>query len=253
MTDRDQEVDEGSAESGPESPEAKRVLGIFAHPDDAEFSCGGTIARWSSEGHEITLCIVTDGDSGSDDPAMTPALLTEIRVVEQRDAAAILGIHKIIYLHRKDGSVVPDLHLRRDLTRVLRQVRPDIVIAGDPGVFLVGNEYINHPDHRAVAEAALAAIFPSSGNRLYFPELLAEGLEPHKITEVYISNPAVADTWIDITAFMPTKIEALRAHKSQMGDWDPDGPIREWNAADGKHHDPPVEYAEDYRYMKISG
>lgn len=253
MTDKQQVMPDEMPTAGPESPEAARVLAIFPHPDDAEFSCGGTVARWAAEGREITFCVVTNGDRGSDDPAMTPALLAETRRCEQIEAARILGVKDVIFMGRQDGTIVPDLDLRRDLTRVLRQVRPDAVITGDPSRYWSGNEYINHPDHRAVAEAALAAIFPSAGNRLYFPELLVEGLEPHKIKQVYISSPADADTFIDISDFMGRKIEALRAHACQMGDWDPDEPVREWNAADGKRHDPPVAYAEDFRYFQISG
>jgi LmbE family N-acetylglucosaminyl deacetylase len=239
--------------AGPETPDAQRVVAIFAHPDDAEFSCGGTLARWADEGHSITLCIVTNGASGSDDPNMTPERLAETRAREQEASARILGIERVVNLRRQDGTVVPDLDLRRDITRVLREARPDVVITGDPSVYWMGNEYINHPDHRAVAEAALGAVFPAAGNRGYFPELLNEGLEPYKITQVYLASPGQADTWIDISKHIDRKIEALRAHASQMGDWDPNDQIREWNAEDGKQHDPPVEYAEDFRYFKISG
>ena len=253
MTDKQQVVLEEDLASGPESPEAPRVLVICAHPDDAEFVCGGTVARWAAEGHDITFCLVTNGDKGSDDPTMTHARMQEIRRAEQARSAEILGVRNVIWMGREDGIVVANLELRRELVRVMRQVRPDIVICGDPTVYWQGNEYINHPDHRAVAEAALAALFPAAGNRLYFPELLEEGLEPYKITQVYISSPGVADTWIDITDFMDVKIDALRAHASQMGDWDPDGPIREWNTLDGEKHDPPVPYAEDFRYFKTSG
>ncbi len=253
MTDKQQVVLDEDLAPGPESPEAPRVLVICAHPDDAEFVCGGTVARWAAEGHEVTFCLVTNGDKGSDDPAMTHARMQEIRRAEQARSAEILGVREVIWMGREDGVVVADLDLRRDLVRVMRQVRPDIVICGDPSVYWQGNEYINHPDHRAVAEAAMAALFPAAGNRLYFPELLEEGLEPYKITQIYVASPGQADTWIDITDFMEVKIDALRAHASQMGDWDPDGPIREWNAKDGAQHDPPVAYAEDFRYFKTSG
>ena len=238
---------------GDDSPTSKRVLAIFPHPDDAEFSCGGTMARWSREGNQITLCLVTDGASGSDDPAFTPALLAGTRETEQLAAAKILGIDDVIFLRQRDGTIVHDLDLRRELTRVMRNVRPDILICGDPSVFWHGNEYINHPDHRATADAVLAAAFPSSGNRLYFPELLVEGLEPWKIKEIYVASPAKADTWIDITDTIDLKIDALRAHASQMGDWDPADTIREWASGDGEKHDPPVDYAEDFLHFTISG
>jgi LmbE family N-acetylglucosaminyl deacetylase len=253
MSDSGQVAEPGPKESGPELPSAKRVLGIFAHPDDAEFTCAGTAARWASEGHQITYCIVTDGSGGSDDPAVTPEELARTREAEQREACRILGVKDVIFMGRQDGTIVPDLELRRDLVRIIRHVKPNVVICGDPTLFWVGQEYINHPDHRAVAEAALAALFPAAGNRNYFPELLKDGLEPFKIKEVYVGSPAIADTWIDITDFIDQKIEALRAHKSQLRDWDPEESIREWNAADGARHDPPVPYAEDFRYFKIEG
>ncbi len=246
-------AEERQDEINGESCAPKRVLTIFAHPDDAEFSCGGTIARWAAEGHHITMCVVTNGDRGSDDPAMTPGQLAETRFVEQWDAARILGVEDVIFLGWQDGMVVADLDLRRDLTRIVRRVRPDIVILGDPGIRYYGTEYINHPDHNAVAEAALGAVFPSAGNRLYFPELLIEGLEPIKIREVYMSNPAEPETWIDVSDYMETKINALRAHKCQMGDWDPNDMVRQWNAEDGKKSDPPVAYAEDFRRFLTSG
>jgi LmbE family N-acetylglucosaminyl deacetylase len=238
---------------GDENPVSKRVLAIFPHPDDAEFSCGGTMARWAREGNEVTLCLVTDGASGSDDPAMTPALLAETREREQREAARILGISDVLFLRKRDGTIEHTMELRRELTRVMRRVRPDILICGDPSVFWHGNEYINHPDHRATADAVLAAAFPSSGNRLYFPELLVEGLEPWKIKDIYVASPAVADTWVDITSTIGLKIDALKAHASQMGDWDPTETIQEWGRGDGEKHDPPVEFAEDFRHFTTSG
>lgn len=236
-----------------EIPEGKRVLIITAHPDDMEFGTGGTAARWAANGCEIALCIVTDGASGSDDPAMTPERLKETRRAEQLAANAILGIQHVINLDRPDGMVVADLDLRRDLVRVIRRFRAEVIVCGDPTVYFYGNEYINHPDHRAVATAAIDALFPAAGNRNYFPELLAEGLEPIKIKEVYISNSQQPNVFVDISEFIDRKIEALRQHKSQMGDWDPGPMLKKWSSEDGKKRTPPVAYAEDFRYMRIEG
>lgn len=246
------QLDENKVEPR-EIPEGNRILIITAHPDDMEFGSGGTAARWSDEGKEICLCVVTDGSSGSDDPEMTPARLQETRHQEQLAANAILGIGTFVQLNRPDGMVVPDLALRRDLVRVIRQFRADVVVCQDPTSWFFGNEYINHPDHRAVATAAVEAVFPAAGNRNYFPELLDEGLEPIKIKEVYISTSEKADVWVDITNVIDRKIEALRQHKSQMGDWDPAPMIRKWAAGDGQKRTPPVQYAEDFRYMKTEG
>jgi LmbE family N-acetylglucosaminyl deacetylase len=236
-----------------ESPEGNRVLIITAHPDDMEFGIAGTAARWASEGREICLCIVTDGSSGSDDPEMTPARLKATRHEEQLAANEILGIQSLVNLDRPDGMIVPDLSLRRDLVRVIREFRADVIVCGDPTSWFHGNQYINHPDHRAVATAAVEALFPAAGNRNYFPELLEDGLEPIKIKEVYISNPQQPDVWVDISDFMDQKVAALRQHKSQMGDWDPEPMLRKWGGEDGKKRTPPVAYAEDFRYMKIEG
>ncbi|MCA9859284.1 MAG: PIG-L family deacetylase [Thermomicrobiales bacterium] len=236
-----------------EIPLGKRVLLIFAHPDDMEFGCGGTAARWADEGCEICLCVVTDGSSGSDDPGMTPEKLAETRKSEQLAANKILGISHLVNLDRPDGMVVPDLDLRRDLVRVIRQFQTEVIVCQDPSVYFYGNQYINHPDHRAVATAAIEALFPAAGNRNYFPELLEEGLEPIKIQEVYISNSREPDVWVDTSSTIDRKIEALRQHKSQMGDWDPGPMLRKWSAEDGAKRTPPVDYAEDFRYMKIEG
>ena len=154
-------------------------------------------------------------------------------------------------MRREDGMLVPDLDLRRELVRVIRRLKPDIIISQDPTSWFVAREYINHPDHRAAGQAVLEAVFPAGRNHRMFPELLEEGLEPHRVDEVYVASSTDSDTWIDITDYMDLKIEALRAHASQMGDWDPGEAVREWNGEDGKKHDPPVEYAEDYRYFKL--
>jgi LmbE family N-acetylglucosaminyl deacetylase len=242
----DEASDHAKNETGP-----KRVAVIMAHPDDPDFVCGGTCARWAAEGHHITFVLITNGDKGSDDRSISGEELVRIREAEQRAAAAILGVQECVFMRREDGVVVPNLELRRELVRVIRQLKPDVVICQDPTSWFVAQEYINHPDHRAAGHAVLEAIFPAARNHRMFPELLAEGLETHRVEEVYVSTSHNADTWIDITEYIDHKIQALRAHVSQMGDWDPDEPIREWNREDGKKHDPPVEYAEDFRYFKL--
>lgn len=229
----------------------KRVAAIMAHPDDPDFIFGGTAAKWAAEGHHITFVLITNGDKGSDRRDLPSHELVATREQEQRAAAAILGVHEVIFMRREDGILVPDLDLRRDLVRLIRQIKPDVVVCQDPTSWFVAKEYINHPDHRAAGQAVLEALFPAARNHRFFPELLAEGLEPHRVNEVYVAGSAESDTWIDISDYMDTKIAALRAHVSQMGDWDPDGPVREWNGEDGKRHLPPVDYAEDFRYFNL--
>jgi LmbE family N-acetylglucosaminyl deacetylase len=191
------------------------VLVVMAHPDDAEFSAGGTIARWTSMGAHVAYCICTNGDKGTSNPDMDPREVARVREQEQRAAAAVLGVHDIVFLGHPDGTLQPTLELRRDVVRVIRQVRPEAVICPDPTRHY-GPGYINHPDHRAAGEAALDAIYPSARDPLVFPELAAAGLAPHKVLQVYIANPAEPNCGVDITATLETKISALREHRSQV-------------------------------------
>src|SRR2546425_8925587 len=223
-----------------------RILCIAAHPDDIEFTAAGSVARWTSEQREVTFCLVTTGGAGTNEHTPSSEGLIPIRERESREAARILGVQEVIFLGHQDGVVEPTIGLRRDLTRVIRRCRPDVVVCGDPTVRYYGNEYLNHPDHRAVASAALDAVFPSSETRAIFPELLAEGLGPHKVKEVFITGAQPPDTWIDITDTLELKCAALRAHVSQVGpgEWI-DALLRAWALRDGKRAG--VKYAEAYR------
>src|SRR5512140_3673009 len=178
---------------------------------------------------------------------MTKRRLVEIREEEQRNANRVLGIKETVFLRQSDGMLQPTLDLRRAMTRIIRQYQPDAVVVGDPTVRFYGNSYMNHPDHRVVGDVALDAVFPSAGTRLIFPELLAEGFEPHEVKKVYIHGAEKPDTFVDISDTMDTKIAALREHKSQVGHWDVDKQMREWAGEDGKKYG--VQYAESYRVM----
>lgn len=190
----------------------------MAHPDDPEFAAGGTIARWAQEGHEVFYCLATRGEKGSDDPTMTPERLAAIREKEQRQAAQVLGVREVMFLDYIDGTLEPNLSLRRDIVRVIRKYQPDIVVTMDPETLIRGNRYINHNDHRAIGLATLDAIFPAAGNPMYFPELLHEGLKPHRVREVYLSTTEHANHWVDITDVFSVKMTALRCHMSQIPD-----------------------------------
>lgn len=197
----------------------KRVMGVFAHPDDPEFFSGGTFARWAAEGAHVTFVLATSGDKGSSDPEMTGTRLAEIREVEERNAAAALGAKEVIFLRYPDGELQPTLELRRDLTRLIRLKQPDIVVTNDPTVFWFGTMSINHPDHRAIGAATLEAVYPTARDRLNFIELERdEKLEPHKVKQVYICGTQSATIKVDVTAYLETKINALREHKSQIPD-----------------------------------
>lgn len=202
----------------------ERVLIIVAHADDIEFGMGGTVARWTEAGTQVTYCIVTDNSSGSNDPTMTRERLIELRQQEQIAAAKILGVEDVRFLSYPDGQLEHTLELRRELTRIIRQVRPQIVATMDPTtIFAPNSDYINHPDHRAAAEAAIYAVFPSSENRLIFPELIVEGLEIHHVKQVYLNFSLQPNLYVDTSTTWERKMEALLAHKSQVSE-----EVREW-------------------------
>jgi len=196
-----------------------QVLVVLAHPDDPEFFCGGTIARWAASGRNITYCLLTRGDKGADDDNLSTQELAEIREAEQRAAAKVLGVHEVIFLNELDGYVLPTLELRSDIVRVVRQVKPQVVVTCDPTNFFPSNTYINHADHRAAGQVTLDAVYPAARSALYFPELSKEeGLEPHKVREVYVSGAQNPNITVDITEFFNQKVAALSEHRSQIKD-----------------------------------
>ncbi len=197
----------------------QKVLVVLAHPDDPEFFCGATVAKWISLGHQVTYCVLTCGDKGTKDRNMTSNALSLLRQNEQKAAAKVLGVNNVRFLNYQDGYLVPDLNLRRDVTRVIRQEKPDIVITCDPTTLFIGSERINHPDHRAAGQVTLDAIFPAARDHLFFIELWQdEKLEPHNVREVWVSGTLQPNTVIDVTEYWGVKINALHEHKSQIGD-----------------------------------
>jgi LmbE family N-acetylglucosaminyl deacetylase len=199
--------------------ELRRVMGIFAHPDDPEFFCGGTFAKWAAAGKEIVFVLATSGDKGSGDLSMTSDQLIPIREQEERAAAARLGVPDVVFLRFPDGELQNTLELRRHLTRMIRLKKPDILVTNDPTARWFGMNYINHPDHRAIGDAALDAVFPAARDHLSFPELYRdEGLAPHKVQHIYVCGTLDPNAKIDVTDYVETKIAALREHKSQIAD-----------------------------------
>jgi LmbE family N-acetylglucosaminyl deacetylase len=238
------------AEAFKEPPAPARVMSIHAHPDDQEFTVAGMLAKWARAGSEIMTVCITSGDAGSNektDPDMAKHKLAQIREEEQRNACRVLGVQHVEFLHYPDGVLQPTLELRRDLTRVIRKYKPDVVVCGDPTVRFYGNSYMNHPDHRVAADVALDAVFPSAGTRFIFPELLAEGFEPHEVKKVFVHGAEKGETYIDIEAVLDVKIAALKEHKSQLGDWDPSEMMHEWAKDAGKERG--LEAAETFRVM----
>ena len=226
------------------------AMSIHAHPDDQEFSIAGTLAKWAQAGCEVISVVLTSGDGGSNDPAHDASykpILAAIREGEQSAANELLGIKKTIYLRMPDGELEPTVALRKEVTKLIRAHKPEVVVTGDPQAVFYGNGYINHPDHRAAAQVATYAVFPSAGSRLVFADLLAEGYEPHNVKRLYLQGPEKPDTWVDISTTIDLKIAALRKHASQLGDWDPEKMIREWASREGKEKE--LACAEAYKVM----
>lgn len=225
-------------------------MAIAAHPDDIEYSCAGTLARWAKAGARISLVLCTSGDVGIAEPGMTRARATEIRETEARAAAAILGAREIIFLREPDGMLVATLELRKKLVREIRRFRPEVVVTGDPTVVWAGEGYINHPDHRAASLAALEAVFPAAGQPNLFEEIeQQEGFKAHKVRKVYVTSWGDATDYVNIEDTIDIKIEALRAHKSQMNDWDPADSIRQWAGERAKGKE--MAYAEGFRVVTL--
>lgn len=198
--------------------QAKKILVILAHPDDPEFFCGATLARWVDAGHEVNYLLLTRGDKGSNDPLTNPGDLMSLRMIEQRAAADVLGVKEVTFLSYLDGYVIPDLEMRKEVVRHIRRLKPDIIVTSDPQNYYNRGLYINHSDHRAAGQVTIEAVFPAAGNLFYFPELLQEGLTPHTPVEVWVSLTHEPNVAIDITPFWQIKLNALLKHKSQVGD-----------------------------------
>lgn len=223
---------------------------VVAHPDDIEFSSAGTVARWIKGGCEVVYILCTSGDVGISEAGMTKIRAAEIREAEQRAAAEVIGVKEVVFLREPDGMLENTIILRKKLVREIRRFKPEVVICGDPTVVWAGPTYINHPDHRAAAGAAIDAVFPAAGQPNLFEELAEEGLSAHKVRKVYVNVwEEKADVYVNISETIDLKIESLRKHVSQMGDWDPEPMVREWSAktAEGKE----MAYAEAYRVITL--
>lgn len=190
------------------------ALVLVAHPDDAEFMCGGTIARWARDGCQVHYVVVTDGSAGSNEPGASREELRAVREREQRDAADVLGVRSITFLGELDGMLEVTLDTRRKVTREVRRIRPEVIVAPDPSRLWYGDGYINHSDHKAAGQLALSAVMPDAPTRLMFPELLDEGLEPFEVPNLWLASNE-PDTFVDIADTIEVKLEALARHVSQ--------------------------------------
>jgi LmbE family N-acetylglucosaminyl deacetylase len=189
-----------------------QVLVFTPHPDDAEFGVAGSVARWVKQGMDVVYAVCTNGDKGTSDPGMTPERLAEIREKEQQKSADVLGVREVVFLRYPDQGLEDTHEFRKDLVRVIRKYRPDIVVTSDPY-----HKYIWHRDHRICGRAVLDAVFPSARDRLFCPDLLEEGLEPHKVKEVWLWGSEDANHRSNITDTFDLKVAALCCHISQVG------------------------------------
>lgn len=199
-----------SEELGKDGPLTAMV--IVAHPDDAEFLCGGTVAKWCAQGWTVYYVLATSGDKGTHDPTLTPQELAAIREQEQREACRVLGVKEVIFLGYPDGFLKPDAEFRGQLVRLLRRYRPDVVLTWDG--FRQG---FNHSDHRAVGIAVRDAVYPAVRDHLYYPEHKAAGLEAHQVNELLLAGSDDPDYVVDISAHLKTKLDAVLCHRSQLG------------------------------------
>jgi LmbE family N-acetylglucosaminyl deacetylase len=193
------------------------ALVLFAHPDDAEFSCGGTVARWSREGCQVHYVCITDGSAGSNEPDTTREAMREVRARELRAAADVLGVASVTFLNELDGFLEVTPETRKKVTREVRRIRPEVIMAPDPSRLWFENTYINHSDHKVAGELALSAVMPDAPTRVMFQELEDEGIEPFEVPNLFLTANE-PDTFVDITESFDLKIKALRAHASQVGD-----------------------------------
>jgi LmbE family N-acetylglucosaminyl deacetylase len=233
----------------------ERVMVVSAHPDDPEFGFGGTVAKLAAEGSVVEYVICSDGCQGGEDPTVPDAELRAVREGEQRAAAELLGVREVTFLGFRDGSLAPTLELRRAITREIRRFRPDLVLTHSPMRSMNGAIGASHPDHLAVGEATLCAVYPDARNPRAFRELLAEGLEAHRVREVWVAGLDGADHYVDIGPYVERKIEAIRCHVSQFQKpgWEPDAPakwVRERMRQVGERAG--LEYAEGFKRIKTA-
>jgi LmbE family N-acetylglucosaminyl deacetylase len=226
-----------------------RALAIYAHPDDPDVGCGGTLAAWSAEGCEVHVLLCTDGDKGSTDASVEPKELAARRAIEATEAGTLLGLAGQEWLHYPDGELHDDPGFRQALVSVIRRVRPDVVLCPDPTAVFFGQDYFNHRDHRATGWAVLDAVAPAAALPLYFPD----AGPAHQVSTVLLSGTLEPDVWVDISHTVEVKVQAVSCHRSQF----PEG--AEWatsavhGAAEDAGRSAGVPYAEGFRRLRLGG
>lgn len=211
----------------------ERVLVVVAHPDDVDFGAAGSVATWVQAGIDVTYCICTDGDAGGSDRTISRSDMAVVRRQEQRAAAAAVGVREVVFLGHGDGKLQPTLQLRHDISKVVRQVRPQRVVTQSPD-HNWERMAAAHPDHRAAGEAAVCAVYPDARNPFAHPGLLEEGLEPHVVSQLWLMGSSLVNRFVDCTGVFDRKLAALAAHASQVAEVDLDGLLRAWMGANAR-------------------
>ena len=240
------------AEPTPHTERPARFMVIVAHPDDADFGPAATAARWIDEGSIAWLVCLTSGDAGGEDPDADPLVLARLREAEQRRAAAIVGYAEVHFLHQPDGALANDLAVREQLVRLMREFRPDAVLAQDPTVVFHDSRFVNHTDHRAAGMAAVDAVYPAARNPMAFPHLARAGLEKHVVARLYLFGTNDANAWVDMSAFFERKLAALHEHPSQLRDAER---VTEWvrRSAEENGKRIGVAMADAFRVIDVEG
>jgi LmbE family N-acetylglucosaminyl deacetylase len=236
--------------STPDWSNVHRALVIMAHPDDPDFTCAGMAIAMARQGIEVTYMILTNGDKGNHNPEITRNQLIAMRKIEQRNAAELCGVKAVLFMEEEDGFLRPTRKLRKRVTREIRRIRPEVIICPHPDRYLVGDGYINHPDHRNAGLVALEAIFPATDNPMFYPDMADEGYLPHKISQLYVFGHEEPNTEIDITADIDLKIQAILCHVSQIPQPE-EAPTRwkeRWGTA---QEDGSVRYFERFRVLRF--
>ena len=236
----------------PDWKAVERVLVVMAHPDDPDFVCAGTVALMAQQGIAVTYMILTNGDKGNHNPEITRNQLIAFRKIEQRKAAAVCGVSEVLFMGEEDGFLHPTREIRQRVTREIRRIRPQLIICQDPDRYLVGESYINHPDHRNAGLVALESIFPAADNPMFYPEMADEGYEPHGIDQLYVHGPIDANLKIDVTSVIDRKIEAILCHETQITE--PETAPARWRERWAeKQPDGTLHYFEAFKAMRLKG
>lgn len=226
-------------------PVPRRAMAVFAHPDDVDFGCSGTLASWIERGTDVTYCVITSGQKGTHDPKMTPKKMAAIREREQRSAGEAIGVKGFVFLGKQDGELEVSMRLRAEICRVIREHRPEVVFTNDPW-----GHYQIHPDHRTAGWSGLDGVI-AARDHLFFPEQLRGKLTHHRVSRVLLFGTREPNIWFDISATLDRKIAALQRHVSQLGGREEfPARMRAWAKTIGAAWDLPA--AEAFRYLELA-